>query len=343
MGKQRDPWFDNAKMTLVTLIVVGHAWVLLPKNTTTDWLYDFLYAWHVPAFVIITGYLSRSFTWEPHRLWSLFKTVVVPYVIFEAVIAAFRYYVGGVELNDLFLDPHWPMWYLSAMFFWRMMTPIFLKMPPKVAVLISVLISLAAGLWAGDTFDFARVFGLLPFFVLGLSMRPEHWNQVHRTGTQIFGLISLAALFLLTHYTDALIETEWLYYRSRYDALEPDNVRATLIRGTLLCLGLAGSLGFYALVPRMKSWFTALGSATLVVYLFHGFFVLGAEYAGFMGWAKGHWMLGLLLTTVLGVLLALFLAWPPVSRKLNVFVDPIGSWTRFRDRRTPTDRVPSSA
>lgn len=343
MAKQRDPWFDNAKMTLVTLIVVGHAWVMLPKNTSTDWLYDFLYSWHVPAFVIITGYLSRSFTWERTRLWSLVKTVVVPYVIFEAALAAFRYYIGNVEFENLFLDPHWPMWYLSAMFFWRMMTPIFKAMPPKVAVGVAVPISLAAGLWAGDTFDFARVFGLLPFFVLGLSMRPEHWEQVHRTGTQIFGLISLVGLFLLTHYTDALIETEWLYYRSRYDALEPDNVRATLIRGTLLFLGLAGSLGFYALVPRLKSWFTGLGKATLVVYLFHGFFILTATYAGFPDWADEHWLTGLLLTTVLGVLLALFLAWPPIADRLNYVVDPIGSVSHWRDRRRPQDPVPSSA
>ena len=52
----RDPWFDNAKMALVTMVVVGHAWVLLPESVTRDHLYDFLYAWHVPAFVFVTGY-----------------------------------------------------------------------------------------------------------------------------------------------------------------------------------------------------------------------------------------------------------------------------------------------
>ena len=61
--KERDPWFDNAKMALVTLVVLGHAWTLMPWNGTTDVLYDFLYAWHVPAFVFVTGYLSRGFQW----------------------------------------------------------------------------------------------------------------------------------------------------------------------------------------------------------------------------------------------------------------------------------------
>ena len=65
--KQRDPWFDNAKMALVLLVVVGHAWTLLPKNGLNDHLYDFLYAWHVPAFVFVTGYLSRTFVYKIGR------------------------------------------------------------------------------------------------------------------------------------------------------------------------------------------------------------------------------------------------------------------------------------
>jgi fucose 4-O-acetylase-like acetyltransferase len=44
MATPRDPWFDNIKMTLVTLVVVGHSWTLLPHNTANDWTYDFLYA-----------------------------------------------------------------------------------------------------------------------------------------------------------------------------------------------------------------------------------------------------------------------------------------------------------
>lgn len=111
----RDPWLDNAKMALVTLVVVGHAWVLLPQTPLVAGLYDFLYAWHVPAFVFVTGYLSRGFTWQRRRLWQLVRTVAVPYVLFEAAIALFRVYVGGERLDDLFRDPHWPMWFLAAL------------------------------------------------------------------------------------------------------------------------------------------------------------------------------------------------------------------------------------
>ena len=133
----RDPWLDNAKMALVTLVVVGHAWTLLPDSGVTEHLYDFLYAWHVPAFVFVTGYLSQKFAYTKVRMWQLFRMVVVPYLVFECAIALFRVYVGGEELNDLFRDPHWPMWYLAALFFWRLLTPIFRPMWGGVVVAVA--------------------------------------------------------------------------------------------------------------------------------------------------------------------------------------------------------------
>ena len=39
----RDPWLDNTKVLLVTLVVVGHAWSVLADSERTEWAYDFLY------------------------------------------------------------------------------------------------------------------------------------------------------------------------------------------------------------------------------------------------------------------------------------------------------------
>ena len=349
-AKIRDPWFDNAKMALVTLVVLGHSWTLLPLDlkdggsttaTTVDtWLYHFLYSWHIPAFVIVTGYLSRSFEYSRARMWNLFTTVAVPYVIFEGAYALFRHEFGGVDFERLWANPHWPMWYLAAMFFWRLMTPIFKRLPGKVV--IAVAISLLAGLYANDILDNARIFGLLPFFVLGLKMHEGHWNLLRTRRARWYGFAVLAALFVVARFSSGWIETEWLYYRSRYDELDPDNLRAIVIRMSLLLTGLVGSFAFFAVVPRAKTWFSALGGATLVVYLFHGFFVLGAEFAGFMGWAEDHWPLSLVLVSLVAPAVAIFLAWKPVASRLNVCVDPIGSFNRRRARRKPADQAPSS-
>jgi fucose 4-O-acetylase-like acetyltransferase len=324
-AKTRDPWFDNAKMALVLLVVVGHSWTLLPHNTLNDHLYDFLYAWHVPAFVFVTGFLSRSFAYEPRRLWQLVRTVVVPYVVFECAIALFRIYVGGEKLEDLFSDPHWPMWYLSALFFWRLLTPAFKRMPTFVALGVAVAISLVAGLYAGDTLDMARVLGLLPFFVLGLVSTKERLERLREPWVRNAALVVFLAIAVVTTWTDQLAQTEWLYYRSQYGELDVSDGRALLTRAVLIVIGMLGAWSFVALVPRVQGWFTRMGAATLVVYLFHGFAVKGAEYAGFIGWADDHAALSLPVVTLAAGLLALLLAWTPVARVLNHAVDPFGA------------------
>ena len=325
MPKTRDPWFDNAKMALVLLVVVGHSWTLLPHNAVNDHLYDFLYAWHVPAFVFVTGYLSRSFTWAPQRMWQLVRTVVVPYVIFECALALFRIYVGGEQLQDLFRDPHWPMWYLSALFFWRLLTPLFTRVPTAVAVAVAVTTSLVAGLYAGDTLDMARILGLLPFFVLGLTATPERLERLRAPWVRTSALLVFLAIAVVTTWTDQLAQTEWLYYRSQYGELDVGDGRAVLTRAVLLLIGTMGAWSFLALVPRVSGWFTRMGAATLVVYLFHGFFIKGAEYAGYPGWADEHTAISLPVTTLAAGGLALLLALPAVARVLNHAVDPFGT------------------
>ena len=116
--------------------------------------------------MIVTGYLSKSFEYtriadvEPgHHGRGALRDLR------GRATRCFRHTIGGVDFERLWANPHWPMWYLSAMFFWRLMTPIFKRMPGKVVV--AVAISLLAGLYANDIFDNARIFGLLPFFVLG--------------------------------------------------------------------------------------------------------------------------------------------------------------------------------
>jgi fucose 4-O-acetylase-like acetyltransferase len=343
VAKTRDPWFDNAKMALVLLVVVGHSWTLLPHDAVNDHLYDFLYAWHIPAFVFLTGYLSRSFTWAPHRLWQLVRTVVVPYVIFECALALFRIYVGGERLADLFRDPHWPMWYLSALFFWRLLTPVFTRMPTVVAIAVAITTSLVAGLYAGDTLDVARVLGLLPFFVLGLTATPERLERLRAPWVRNAALLVFLAIAVVTTWTDQLAQTEWFYYRSQYGELDVGDGRAVLTRSVLLVIGTLGAWSFLALVPRLKGWFTGMGAATLVVYLFHGFFIKGAEYAGFMGWADEHAAVSLLVTTAAAAGLALLLALPAVARVLNHAVDPFGTAEEHLRQAVELSEAPAHA
>lgn len=323
----RDPWLDNAKMALVTLVVVGHAWAMLPAEGLVGHAYDFLYAWHMPAFVLVTGYLSRAFDYAPERLWRLVRTVAVPYVIFECLMAFFRDWFGGEELQDLFADPHWPLWFLTALICWRLLTPLFRALPLVVAMAVAVAVSLASGTVTGETseyFDLTRAAGMLPFFVLGIHLTPDRLERLRESAVRWSAVGVLGGIWLLAAYADDLAGTHWLYYSTPYADLGASDSHGMVTRLGVLAVGAVGAAAFLALVPRLDGWFARMGAATLVVYLCHGFVVRGAEYAGFTDWAGQHPVLAPPLVLVGGVLLALGLAAPPVVRRLQVLVDPFG-------------------
>lgn len=329
----RDPWLDNVKMVLVAMVVVGHSLVLVSGEGTNSQVYDFIYFWHIPAFVLVTGYLSRSFAWTRPKLWSLFCTIVVPYLVFEGAITTFRAQFGDTDPGSgpLWLDPHWPMWYLSATFLWRMATPILRK--HWVALPLSVVASLLIGSQDAEWttyLDLQRTLGLLPLFVLGLHLREADLARLKGRAAPWIGALVLVGIFQLAGHTDEWIATKWLWYSIPFADFGVDTLDGMWNRFRVLAVGLAGSLAVLSLVPRRRTWFTDMGAATLVVYLFHGFFIRYAEYAGYADWAtqQGTW---LIWPTMAGaVLLAVCLAAPPVARRLTVLVDPIGTVQRWR-------------
>ena len=82
-------------MVLVTLVVVGHSIGLVEATQGSHWVYDFIYFWHIPAFVFVSGYLSKSFEWDRRRMKSLLYTLAIPYLIFEPALFYYRRSVVG--------------------------------------------------------------------------------------------------------------------------------------------------------------------------------------------------------------------------------------------------------
>ncbi len=325
--RRRDPLFDNAKIVLVTLVVVGHGWAVLPRTPATSWAYDFLYLWHVPAFVLVTGYLSRSFAYTRRHLVRLVTTVAVPYVLFEGLLALFRTDVGGENLpGTLWWDPHWLMWYLSALFLWRLATPLLIRLP--FALPVAVAVSLAGGLTSGHALDVQRAMSLLPFFVLGLRARPEHLALLQRPAVRLAAVVPVAGALAWAPYIGATIGHDWLYWRDGYAGMGLSVAGGLEVRALHLLISAVLSVAFLALLPHDRHWFTRLGAASLVVYLCHGFVMKGVDYAGFAGWAHVHPVRALVAVPAFAVPLALLLAWPPVADRLALVVNPVETWRR---------------
>lgn len=324
----RDPWLDNVKMALVTLVVVGHSYALAAADGRYQATYDFLYLWHMPAFVVITGYLSRSFRYDRKHLTALVTTLVVPYVVFEWALWSWRAHLGFVEDGPLWLQPSWAMWYVAVLFFWRLVTPIlrshWLWIPAAVTV------SLVGGMLEPLWFCLPRFLGFLPFFVLGLHLDGEMLRRLDHRWVKGAAVAALAWLYMVATDLEQWASTEFLWYDKGYESLGVSDADGMAIRMRLLALGLMGTVAVLALVPRRAGWFSRMGAATLVVYLGHGFPIWFAKSTGWFEWTVDRPLLGLVVVTAWAVGLALLLAWPPVASRLFWLVDPVGSWRKSR-------------
>ena len=101
-----------------------------------------------------------------------------------------------------------------------------------------------------------------------------------------------------------------------------------------MMVGLLGAFAAMSLVPRRSlGWFTTMGTATMVIYLFHGFVIKTVKALGWPDFAASLPPLGLVLTILGAIALTLVLACPPVRRVLEPFTNPLG-WLEARRDRT---------
>jgi len=335
----RDPWLDNVKMVLVTLVVVGHAIGLVEASQGSHWVYDFIYLWHIPAFVIVSGYLSQSFEWDRRRMKSLLYTLAIPYLLFEPALFYFRRIVADEQVTGpLWLEPHWTMWYLIVLLMWRLITPILKR--HWLFLPLSVVVSLAGGLWNTEALMIPRFLGLLPFFVLGLHLKRRHLDHLDDVWVRIAAVPTLIGIGVMAVYTDTWAETALLWYDTGYSEIPIDDEIVFQTRLTVMMVGLLGSFAAMSLVPRRQlGWFTVMGTATMVIYLFHGFVIKTVKVLGWPEFTAAHVLLGLVLTILGSIALALLLASPPVRRVLGPFTNPL-AW--LEGRRRTVSSAPTS-
>ncbi|MFD6533249.1 acyltransferase family protein [Streptomyces sp. NPDC060184] len=337
-AKKRDPYFDNAKYLAIVLVAVAHAWEpLMGDSRAARSLYMVIYTFHMPAFILVSGYFSRSFDASPARMKRLVTGVVVPYVVFETAYSLFRRYAGGEPHAPItLLDPLFLTWFLAALLIWRLTTPLWrtLRHPLPVALAVAALASVCPGI--GDDLDLQRVLQFLPFFVLGVMARPEHFAWVRRRQVRLLSLPLFAGALGCAYAVAPHMQLGWFYRSDSAQELGAPWWSGVMM--TLLMFGCALLLtvGFLSWVPSRTTWFTVLGAGTICGYLLHGFLIRGAEYAGLID--ENAWLadpVGLVLVSVVAATAVTLLCTPPVRRVMRFATEPDMAWAF---RRSPTTR-----
>ncbi|MFT4414093.1 acyltransferase family protein [Fredinandcohnia humi] len=274
MEKKREYYFDNAKFILILLVVFGHfIQPFIQDNKLMMTLYQFVYSFHMPAFILVAGYFAKGFKKEGY-IKKTAKKLLIPYLIFQLLYTIYYYflYKGENLLFEIF-NPQWSLWFLISMFCWNVMLYLFTKFSYKWSITISILIGIAIGYlpFIGNYLSLSRTFVFFPLFLLGYYVKKEHFTILKRPAFQIGSWVLLFAI-LIGYYFVPEFNTGWLLGSKSYEYLNQENIGG-LIRLAIYLISFLTTFAFFAIIPKKQYFFTSWGTHTFYVYLLHGFVI----------------------------------------------------------------------
>ena len=318
----RDPLLDNAKYVAMVLVVVGHAWTDLRVVPAIDAAYAFVYLFHIPVFVILAGFLSRNFTLSLRSLTKLGAALLIPYVLFETLYESLAAWVAGHPAHHNAIAPSWVMWFLMALFMWRLSVPLWRWLGAPMAISIAIVVSLWGGLSTNDDYAWSKTVSLLPFFVIGMYLRREQLDRLRTVPARlgalaIVAMTALACLLMASSFDIGLARWKYSYAELGFGTFDGSVVRLVMM-GVALVL----SAAFFALIPGERSWFTGLGANTMYSYLLHGATIQAAVAAGLFATAWATTLPGAVFITTAAAAVGTLLMAPAVKMCARPVVEP---------------------
>ncbi|PLT34559.1 acyltransferase family protein [Bacillus sp. V5-8f] len=273
--RKRDFFFDNAKFILIAFVVFGHLLkTFVNDNEAIYSLYKTIYTFHMPAFILVSGFFAKGF-YKKGYISKITKKLILPYLIFQMIYAVYYYYLyQKSSLSVDFLDPQWSLWFLISLFCWNIMLLGFAKLKPAVGIGSAILVALLIGYVdsVSNYLSLSRTFVFFPMFLIGYHLSKDHIKHLLTFKARTFAFLIMAVVFIGFYlYPD--INYKWLLGSKPYSELEAASIISMFKRLAFYLLSLMMVFSFLALIPTGQYFFTQWGKQTLYVYLLHGFFV----------------------------------------------------------------------
>lgn len=262
----RDDRIDSVKYWLIVLVIAGH--VLAGDffdNYVCAVIRKWIYIFHMPLFVFISGYFSRKKEIKVFipDMWKLLE----PLLIFHIIAQILTFIAKGSITTDGLLTPWYVLWYLLCLIYWRVLLqiiPNWILDNKQLIVITTLCVSLIAGfLPFGKILSLQRALAFMPFFFLGYCMRNQSLflPKKYKIWCFVFLIISFALPVFFSNYLGSLMYVNPYY--SYVDALK---------KIFAFCVGIPLSLAFVNICPN-KPWFSKQGRLTMQYYIYHAFLI----------------------------------------------------------------------
>jgi len=263
----RNAYLDSAKGLLIFLVVLAHAVIPIRTETLIFSPYKLVYSFHMPAFIFIAGLFSSK-TLDATAARKLIERIAVPLVVFEIIHEILDYaFTGAFKFKLTTLVPHWSLWFLVSLFFWRLSTPLLLRLRwPVLTTVVVACIALMAP-ETGTHLSIARTFSFLPFYALGAiyGNRIIAWLRALDYRRAITaGVVLLLLMMLFTNHVNRHI----FFGSDSFAELGLSVVAGLELRLGAYLISAATVLAILAITLQTTT-FSSWGRQSLTIYLWH--------------------------------------------------------------------------
>lgn len=263
----RSSYWDNCKGFLIILVVFSHfLFDLLEQHDWNTALVHVIYMFHMPAFVFVSGYFSKS---ESSRSLRSILLLVVAYFLYTAGFIIFNLHNG---ISEIFLTyPYYSAWYILALVIWRLLTPYLEKI--HGIVLILIVFSLLSGFWTelDDKYAVVNVIVFYPFFIAGYLLKSDAVKKIQQYSNN---KRIIAVILLLCVATSIGVFATKNFSITMQDLLPSPYIRLGLEPlfariSIFITAGICIITMLFVSVEKQIPLLTKVGKNSLTVYLLH--------------------------------------------------------------------------
>lgn len=257
----RSAYWDNIKGFLIILVVFAHCLFDLQNLPLNNFLVDAIYMFHMPAFVFVSGYFSKS---EHSRSFFQMMNLFVAFVLLNGFFMLREIFFFGNFPSAVM--PYFSAWYLIALIVWRLTIPFLERFRNILPHLI--LISIVAGFWKDINMAFAaeKIVVFFPYFMAGYLFSRETAAEFQVKKFFPLGLILIVLTIcagVFSHETFNLTDKDFL--TDGYTNIDNFFGRISLIVVSSLVIVILLISSVEKNIPLL----TQAGKNSLAIYIFH--------------------------------------------------------------------------
>ena len=260
---------DNVKVLLIFLVVFNHiiAFNLVKVDIVVRYIWYAITIFHIPAFIFISGYLSK----KPQNVMKNVKNLLIPYILGYSLTWYSQIWLGRSVDYEILRPTGTVMWYVLALFVYRLTVEGFGQ------IRFIVPLSIIFALWAGTRPEFStflsasRIVLYFPLIVAGYLWKSEYITAV-RLFRQKWLLIPISAV-LLWAIPNYMITNEMgvAIFRANhsYKLCGLEDPEGIVIRLLMYLVSFIIIYTMLAIMPDRKLILTYIGRHTMGIYFFH--------------------------------------------------------------------------